>query len=224
MGDAWIIGPFMIKEQWIMYFVAGLMAYLVLRLGTAKKYMASSVPETLWTALFIFAAVWKLSYTLFHPLTVWAHWSSQIYFTGGDKGVALGLVAGLLYLLYRSRKEQVPPRTYIEPGFLAILAALGIFQIAALVTGSASLVYGSGHILLCAILVVYWFVQKGHKLQQSLWPGMIFWFGLIELFLTYFKERVPLWLGFSFFQWVMIILCLITGVMIYKMSHSFNET
>lgn len=224
MGDAWIIGPFMIKEQWVLYFIAGLAAYLVLRIGMAKKYIDPSVPETLWNALFIFAVVWKLSYALFHPLNVWANWSSLIYFTGGDKGVVLGLAVCLLYFLHRSKKEQSSSRTYIEPGFIGILSALGVFQIAMLVMHSASLTYGFLNILLCTALVVYWFVQMARKPNRPLWPAMIFWFGLGELFLSYFKERVPLWLGFSFAQWVWIVLCLIVVIVTYRMNRNFNET
>lgn len=224
MDDAWLIGPFLIKERWVIYLVAGLIAYLIIRVGVAKTYIATAAPERLWNSLFIFAIGWKLSYTLFHPVHVWIRPTSQIYFTGGDKGLVLGLCLALLYLLYRSYKEKVSFDTYLEPGLIAILSSFGIFQLIAIVVDTDPFVYGLLPFLLCGFLVVYWFVKRASSSDTLLWPGMLLWFGLGELFFSYFKEQAAIWLGFSLFQWVLIMLCLIAAMVTYRKSRSFKQT
>lgn len=224
MGDVWLIGPFLIKERWIMYLIAGFIAYLIIRIGVAKKYIAATVPGRLWNSLFIFAVIWKFSYTLFHPMHVWAYASSQIYFTGGDKGVALGLGIALMYLLHQSKKEKVSLETNLEPGLITILASFGIYQLVASVMDADPLAYGLMQFLLCALLVVYWFVKKASTPDVVLWPRILLWSGLGELFLSYFKVQASIWLGFSLFQWVLIILCLIVAVVTYKKKRGVNKT
>ncbi|WP_257352170.1 hypothetical protein [Pseudalkalibacillus decolorationis] len=223
MGDAWIFGPIMIKEKWAFYFIAGLVAYIVIRFGVYRKSIKRSVLELLWNALLLFAFVWKMSYTVLHPLNVLANPMSQLYFTGGDKGILFALGAVLIYFLRRSKKEKMPVRTYIEPGLIAMLAALGTYLFLLMLMDYSSPLYSLLQIFLSVILVVYWFrnVGRGH---QPLWPGMILWFSLGELLISYFNDRIPVWLGFSFSQWVFIAISFIVIVVSYRGKRSFNKT
>lgn len=224
MGDAWFFGPVMIKEQWVMFFIAGLAAYIVIRIGLARKWIEPFVLDSLWNALFLFGVVWKLSYILLHPLTVWDRPLSLLYFTGGDVGVVFGLGAVMIYFLIRSHKENISSQTYIESGFISILVAYGSYQFLMLVLSFSPSLYPLFQMLLSGILFVYWFVNISHERKQVLWPSMILWFSLGELLLSYMKSHVSIWLGFSFSQLVFIALSLAMILLSYRMKANFNKT
>ncbi|TCP21072.1 hypothetical protein EV207_14622 [Scopulibacillus darangshiensis] len=172
------MGPVMIKEQWIMYAIGGLTAYIFIRICVSQKWMVARVEEILWNALFLFVAVWKLSYTLFHPIDAFSSPLNQLYFTGGEKGVVLAFGVVMLYLIFRVKKDKQQLKFYIEPSFIALLTAFGSYQLLTLVLSFSAPLYAILQIVLTVILVVYWFVANVRKHNHPLWPGMILWFSL----------------------------------------------
>ena len=211
LDDVWVIGPLMMKEKWVLYVIAFIMSYTALRLAIKLKSIDHSVIDSLWNALFLFLVVWKLSYTLFHPIDVIRNPMSQLYFTGGEKGVVLALLSVVIYFLFKSKRNGLSFHLYMEIGLISVLTAIGIFQALVWIMYFPGLNHLLFEAMLSLVLLFYWFT-KYESNRKWLWPKMIVWFSLGGLFISFFKPQIPMLLGFSFSQWVYIAVCFLVIV------------
>ncbi|WP_240613637.1 TlpA disulfide reductase family protein [Pueribacillus theae] len=175
MGDAWVIGPLIIQQKWAIYMITIIMTYIILRIAVKIKAVELSILDLLWNAFFLFLVVYKLSYSLFHPMAVVKNPLSQLYFTGGGKGAILGLLAAFAYFYYKSRRDTLSFRQLIEFAVAAVVSAVGINQgLAALFAWPYSnvLFYQSAFAL---ILLFCWFFNLKKLMPYILLIGLIGW-------------------------------------------------
>ncbi|MHA6252735.1 hypothetical protein [Oceanobacillus sp. CAU 1775] len=223
MDDAWIFGPFMIKEKWALYAIAFMVSYTAVRLAIKLKAIDRSVLESLWNGFFLFLVVWKLSYTLFHPIDVFKNPISQLYFTGGEKGVVAAFIAVIIYFLSIRKNKGISFHVYMETGLISIVTAIGVFQMLAWVMYYPGLYHLIVEVVLSFMLIFYWFITYKHDVKP-LWMKMLVWFSLGELFISYFKPQIPIFLGFSFSQLVYIVICLLIMVISVRLKRNFIKT
>ncbi len=204
MGDAWFIGPFLIQEKWGLYALAFIISYLVLRFVIKRKGIDVAIIDPLWNSLFYFFIVWKFSYALFYPKDVIENPISQLYFTGGDKGLVLGLIAVVFYFYWKGKRSSFSFHHYMELGMIAILTGLGVYR---------GLVWAfylpSQLILLVDALFPLAIVILLFRLGREHWAIVLAWFSLGALFLSYFKPDVAILLGFSLQQLIYITVALL---------------
>lgn len=129
MGDAWVVGPFVIQQKWVLYAASIAISYVMLRGFIKKKTLDIHVLDSLWNGFFIFLFIWKISYALFHPFQVIQNPLSLLYFTGGDKGVILGMLGTMLYLYWKSKRSSLAFSYYMETALFAVLTALGSYRL-----------------------------------------------------------------------------------------------
>lgn len=205
VGDAWFIGPFLIQEKWALYVISFVISYFVLRIVLKKKTIDSLIMDTLWNGFFTFIITWKFSYALFHPISVIQNPISLLYFTGGDRGMILGVISVLLYFLWKSKRSSFSFHQYMELGILAVLTAIGSYRV------FVWLFYLTEHfILLFDALLPFAIVL--YLIKSEKWLASVLWFSLGELLFSYFKHESPVILGFSWkqlFYFAVIVICLI---------------
>ncbi|HET7579972.1 MAG TPA: hypothetical protein VFK33_11890 [Bacillales bacterium] len=215
MNHVWMIGPFMIKEIWLVEFITGLAAYIALKYIIAVRSIDRGVLDSLWNAFLLFIVIWKFSYTLFHLFHVIEQPMSQLYFTGADKGIFLAFAGVAIYFIRLSQKTLIPFKNYIEIGFIALFLVLGLYHL-------IETLYGIGFIqsilqvFLAAILLAYWLLKTNEDGKRTLWPILMVWFCLGEFFLTYFGNPVPVLFSFSYNQLGLILGSILGIIALYK--------
>lgn len=201
MGDAWFIGPFLIQEKWALYVISIVISYITLRIVLKKKAIDSLMMDMLWNGFFTFLIVWKLSYALFHPISAFQNPISMLYFTGGDKGIILGVIAVPLYFFWKSKRNSFSFQRYMELGFLAALTAIGSYRVLVWIF------YLTDFILLFDALLP--FAVMIYLVKSERWIASLLWFSLGELSFSYFKHGSPVILGFSWKQLFYITVAMI---------------
>lgn len=129
MDSTWSVGPFVIQEKWGLYAASAAISYVMLRTFVKKKKLDAHVFDVLWNGFFIFLIVWKISYALFHPLHTFQHPLSLLYFSGGDKGVILGIIAATAYFAWKSSRSSFLFAYYIEMTLFTVLIAFGSYRL-----------------------------------------------------------------------------------------------
>lgn len=127
MYDALQLGPLTIQYILLIYIASIFITYLILD-GLIPESMIKAFYKqhylTFWFILFI---TYKFSIILFEPqLLVTTKW---IFFTGGKNGFYIGLVVGVLFLVWRMRKENMTVKFFIISLFILILSFAVIFQL-----------------------------------------------------------------------------------------------
>ncbi|WP_261134219.1 hypothetical protein [Bacillus sp. Marseille-Q3570] len=217
MEDVWFIGPLMIKEKWILYVVAALVSYLVVKVLTKVKGIDPRVIESVWNAAMVFLLVWKGSYAVFHLFQTFQNPIALLYFTGGEKGVVLGFIAVLLYLFLRSKKEALGFSVYMDMTLLTLLTALCTYTLGRLMLDQPFSIVWLFEIVLYLSLLAYWVVK--YKADKPLWPEILMWFSLGSIALSYYKPQIPILLGLSFSQWTYIVVSIIAIILSHKKTN-----
>lgn len=103
-----MIGQFPVQIKWTFIFLSVLAAYGTLFYRLRAERASKQILDILTNSLMLFILVWKLSYLFFSPLQTFKAPLNLLYFNGGNKGVALGMVIVLLYLIRVSKKAALP--------------------------------------------------------------------------------------------------------------------
>ncbi|MGM7703576.1 peroxiredoxin family protein [Pseudalkalibacillus sp. Hm43] len=101
------IGSMIIRTEWILLAVTIIVGFVVAKIQLHNHAERKKYVDTIFNAVLIGLLVWKGSIILFQPFMVIDHPMSLLYFTGGVKGVWLGLISGAAYLIYKMKKDQM---------------------------------------------------------------------------------------------------------------------
>lgn len=123
--DSITIGPFLIKNLWIVLFVAGLFSYIVMELRIRKfPELQTSLLNEVGNGLVICLLIYKFSIVLFRPSIFLTNPKGILFFTGGTKGLVLGLLVGMVYLGWQVRKKGFKIWNVIDVLGLGMIALL----------------------------------------------------------------------------------------------------
>ncbi|UII54123.1 hypothetical protein LS684_10425 [Cytobacillus spongiae] len=101
------LGPLSVKYEWILMFLAGWIAYIVMKKVTEKdSSFQNEWVEAFMNSLFIYLLTYKFSIVIFRPDLIIDHPVALLYFTGGTRGSILGMIVIILYLIWKIKKHQ----------------------------------------------------------------------------------------------------------------------
>lgn len=123
--DSITIGPFLIKNLWIVLFIAGLVSYIVMEIRIRKfpDLQPLLLNET-GNSLVICLLIYKFSIVLFRPGILFTNPQGILFFTGGTKGLVLGLLIGILYLGWQIMKNKFKVKNVIDVLGFGMLTSL----------------------------------------------------------------------------------------------------
>ncbi|MCY9659428.1 prolipoprotein diacylglyceryl transferase [Paenibacillus chondroitinus] len=91
------LGPFMLKYNWLLWAIAAVVGYSVMRYRVKKaEEVDKSVLEVLSTALLIAIITWKLS-PLLLSTEIWGNPLSVLFVSGSDQGAIIGFTSAVIY-------------------------------------------------------------------------------------------------------------------------------
>lgn len=101
------IGSFAILIKWVFLGAAFLIALIFIKIWLLKsinKDLGKKVFDVISNSLFILLFSWKGSLLLLDPKLIINSPFSLLYFTGGEKGLAIAIFITILYFIYHARK------------------------------------------------------------------------------------------------------------------------
>jgi peroxiredoxin len=101
------IGSIIIRTEWIILFVVAIIGFATAGFRLHKYEHRKQMLDVIFNAFLIGLFVWKGSIAFFQPIEVINNPMALLYFTGGSKGVWLGLIVGAVYIAFQSRKYQL---------------------------------------------------------------------------------------------------------------------
>ncbi|MBS4189410.1 hypothetical protein KHA94_04150 [Bacillus sp. FJAT-49705] len=104
--EAIFIGPFIIKYEWIWVFISFISAYFMMKYKTkTDREFQQFFMDSVINAVIIGFITFKLSIVLFQP-SILKNPLLILYSSGGKKGIIIGLVLGLIYIVWKHRKGK----------------------------------------------------------------------------------------------------------------------
>lgn len=197
MNEAWVVGPLLIQAKWVFYLASIAISYAGLQIALKKKALDARMLDQIWNGFFVFLIVWKASYALFYPASALKNPISALYFTGGDKGAALGVISAALYLLWKSNRGPFSFQQCMKWALFAVFAAVGSYRLL-----SWFVYFSDEAILLFAGLIHFAIIV--HLLKNRNWVVCLLWFSLAEFAFSYMENKSGLNLSFYF---VLAVIC-----------------
>ncbi|KAB2329749.1 hypothetical protein F7731_21640 [Cytobacillus depressus] len=102
---AWMVGPFLIKYEWILLLMAGLFSYFFMKSKTkSDRTFQEYFFNTILNAVIFGFLIFKFSTVLFRPSILFDQPLSVLYMSGGIKGILLGLFIAIIYISFKCYK------------------------------------------------------------------------------------------------------------------------
>ncbi|EST54516.1 cytochrome C biogenesis protein [Brevibacillus panacihumi W25] len=177
MLDVIQLGPFLIKMTTILYIAAGLLGYLTIFFSLKNEAaLRKEITEMVSTAVIASLLIWKFSYALFHPQNVWENPAALLYFSGGDAGVWLAVLAAAAYLAFQIRKRQIPVKLFGKTLVLGLVTAWGAGHLLWAVVFRQDWLYDAGQAGISLILFLW---LTAGTVQRKRWVAIAGIIGLI---------------------------------------------
>ncbi|KQL44625.1 hypothetical protein AN963_24960 [Brevibacillus choshinensis] len=199
MPDVIQFGPFLIKMSMLAIAVPILSAFVAVYFRLRKeKEQRKTIFELITSSLLLAFFVWKFSYALFYPAKVWAQPASLLYFSGGDRGILLGVLAVSVYLVVKVRRQGIPIPVLVDVFATGGLTAWAVGHV---LTWGVEQVGGwySFQQAFIAIVFLLWVIRKLDRATSVIpWLQMLLWFGICQVYVTFFSpDYAPLLVGLS---------------------------
>ncbi|KMZ42325.1 MULTISPECIES: hypothetical protein [Bacillales] len=187
MSDAFQIGPFLLKMSMLVVVVSLSLGFLAISAQLKNnREMKSAVIELLSHALVLAFLVWKFSYILFDFSKAMENPSSIVYFSGGENGAMLAVVAVVVYLTKTIRKKAIPVHFVALGMATGFLAATGVYQLLTFVFEQSSMWYHVQQIAICAFFL--WWLQRAKEglIHLAAWLAPVMWFAISQVYVHFF--------------------------------------
>jgi len=127
MYDALQLGPLTIQYILIIYICSILATYFILDGFIRESKIKAFYKQQYTTFWFILFITYKFSIVIFQPqLLLTTRW---FFFTGGKSGFYLGLLIGVLFLVWKKQKDKIPYKVFIKSLILLFLCFMVVFQL-----------------------------------------------------------------------------------------------
>ncbi len=127
-----MLGLFMLKYEWLIFFLAGLTAYLFMKSKTKEdRSFQEYFLNSFLNAALIGFIVYKFSSVIFQPTIIIEEPISILYSTGGTKGKLLGQLIAVIYFYTKYRKGNWSLKdwfTLIVYGIVTFFVAFWLFR------------------------------------------------------------------------------------------------
>lgn len=123
------VGPFAVRVDLLALITAATISYLTLFLRLQKGEEQKRVLDAYVNALMIGLFSWKFGHLVFDPIDTLKAPLSLLYFTGGVKGVWLGVGLGGLFLGFQIKKQRFSFHALIKALVLGFLTSGLVYSI-----------------------------------------------------------------------------------------------
>ncbi|MFF2481244.1 hypothetical protein [Paenibacillus sp. NPDC058071] len=129
MQEVIVMGPLIIKVNWIYIAISVLAAYVLMKHRLLEKdEIGNRIMDDLVHAGIMALIIWKFSLILFNPVDVIKNPYALLYFTGGDRGVWLSVICALGFIYYQSRKQRLAITMYAEAAAVGFVAYYAVYS------------------------------------------------------------------------------------------------
>lgn len=129
---ATMLGPFMIKYEWILFLISGLSAYLMMRFKSKENVQFQEFYlNSILNALLIGFIIFKFSSVIFRPAILFDNPSLLLFTTGGTYGKLLGVCIAFIYILKKYQNEAWPLKNWLTLsvyGIITFFVAFWMFR------------------------------------------------------------------------------------------------
>lgn len=190
MPDVIQFGPFLIKMSMLAIVVPMLVAYAAVHFRLRKeKVLRRTILELITSSVLLTFLVWKFSYVLFYPAKVWAQPASLLYFSGGDRGIWLAVLAVSVYLVVRARTQRIPIPVLIDAFATGGLAAWAVGHVCTWGVEQQGGWYYAQQAFI-AVVFLLWVIRKLDRAASVvLWLKMLLWFGICQVYVLFFSPQ-----------------------------------
>lgn len=154
------LGPLLLNVELLSFIFSALAGYLVVKYRLRQVHDKESSSDKYISAVVIGFVVWKLSLFLFDPASVIQYPMSLLYFSGGDKGLVLGIAAALVYIWWRSRQDSTSLHINIDVLIPGLLAGIGLYQLLQLTLTRTAILFHSLIALFALSAALLWLFKK----------------------------------------------------------------
>ncbi|MFF0829872.1 hypothetical protein ACFYU8_23630 [Brevibacillus sp. NPDC003359] len=199
MSDAFQMGPFLLKMSMLAVIVSLSLGFVAISAQlTHNRKMKSAVIELLSNALVLAFLVWKFSYVLFHFPKVVENPSSILYFSGGENGAMLAVVAVVVYLTTTVRKKAIPVHFVALGMATGFLAATGVYHLLTVILEQNSMWYHVQEVAICAFFLWWLHREKEGLIHLASWLALVMWFAISQVYVYFFvTNREVVFAGLS---------------------------
>ncbi|MBM7603101.1 magnesium-transporting ATPase (P-type) [Metabacillus crassostreae] len=127
MYDALQIGPFTIQYFLLIAVLTFWLTYFILDSFLKDSEVKQLLNKHYWTIVFILFLSYKFSIVILRPELLLS--SSWIFLTGGEKGIYLGVLLAIIFLLWQVWRKRASIKTVIYICGLVIICYTILFQI-----------------------------------------------------------------------------------------------
>lgn len=183
-------GRFIVSAGLLLLVSSCALGYASLRLRLISVMPLNKVIQgTVVDSVILSILVWKLSLILFEPVKFANNPMTLIYFSGGVRGLLLGLVVAAAYLIFSSRKQKISAWIYadsITAGYLAGTVTYNLINLA--ISKQIALFYVSRSLL--ALLLLIWQLKKFKTIgRRENLNQLLLWFSLGQILIFHFKSQ-----------------------------------
>ncbi len=121
------IGSFTIMMRWVilgMAFVLGFIFLKIWLLRSQSKELGKKIFDAVVNSVFWGFLIWKGSLLLLEPKLVIDSPLSLLYFTGGTKGLILGILGAIIYFFFKARKLKLTNFMILQPTLIFLFAVM----------------------------------------------------------------------------------------------------
>ena len=212
MPETLQLGPFLLKTQWLVIALSVLAGYVVFRYRLkAGSYPPKQIAETIENSLVIAVVLWKFSLVIFHPVRVITNPLALLYFSGGERGVWLAAVVVILYLYYRSKKDQVSIWVYGDLLAVGSLAASAVYHMIFLFLTRQTFWANLSQALISLIILLAILLKTKAAGKPYYLTRVVLWFSLGRVFSAYLDPLKQNYIrGFSKEQILFLLLAILS--------------
>lgn len=129
---AFMFGPLLIKYEWILLLLAGFISYLAVKLAfkNNQEFCRDFLNDSL-NAVIIGLFSYKFSSIFFQTENVITNPIGILYFSGGTKGIILGVILAIGYLGWRIKKYNDSLQNWLSGivyGTVTFMLAFWLFR------------------------------------------------------------------------------------------------
>ena len=223
MPESISIGPLLMNGSVLARIAAGLGAWLIVR-RWATKHGYGAMSEILGNLFLIVVIFWRFGWIIFDPAVIWEAPRTLLVMSGSTREVWTGLLVGLVYAAYASRRRGIPWRVWLDAGVLAGLCYAAIQSALAVEYGRVTSMpwglrpvidgfrYHPVHLYRAALLAAailmllrsHWPLGIGHYAARG-----VLYYGLAVLAVSFFDREAPLVLMLTYDQIIAVLAILI---------------
>ncbi|NEW08604.1 hypothetical protein GK047_21650 [Paenibacillus sp. SYP-B3998] len=226
MNDVIQFGPFMIRTDLLLLFIAGFFSYFLLTRYFFREstFNTTSVLDKTLNAIFIIFFSWKLSPILSQPSILWKNPLSVIIMSGSELGIWIGLSIVFIYLYRELKRLQISYLFYFDFLSVGLLMVIFIYQWLGWRYGSlTSLPWGISiedpsfkyhplniYVLFATLpMLIFAYINKKKLGDGKLFINVLTSYMVGLMLITLFKGKTNFVLGLSKEQLIYLILILI---------------